>query len=160
MSDRRLLFYNDSRHYYLYCYDPPISLEEVAKVASSNVLHKRVLDGIYHAFDISTREFVIAAFDEFIRQHLGGPPLRQRGVCSRRWQALPSGRRGDRSPTQLSEQPQNDVSPGRSPVSCGTLCAYSGLGPIRPPGQRGDRQGPRRHPGQARMATSLGRFRR
>ncbi len=29
MSDRRLLFYNDSRHYYLYCYDPPISLADV-----------------------------------------------------------------------------------------------------------------------------------
>ena len=28
MKERRLLFYNDSRHFYMYCYDPPIRLEE------------------------------------------------------------------------------------------------------------------------------------
>ena len=28
MTDRRLLFYNDARHFYMYCYDPPIRLEE------------------------------------------------------------------------------------------------------------------------------------
>ena len=28
MSDRRLLFYNDARHFYIYCYDPPMRLED------------------------------------------------------------------------------------------------------------------------------------
>ena len=28
MSKRRLIFYNDSRHYYMYCYDPPITMED------------------------------------------------------------------------------------------------------------------------------------
>ena len=28
MKKRRLLFYNDSRHFYMYCYDPPIRLED------------------------------------------------------------------------------------------------------------------------------------
>ncbi len=28
MKKRKLLFYNDSRHFYMYCYDPPIRLEE------------------------------------------------------------------------------------------------------------------------------------
>ncbi len=27
--ERRLLFYNDSRHFYMYCYDPPIRIEDV-----------------------------------------------------------------------------------------------------------------------------------
>ena len=27
-ENRRLLFYNDSRHFYMYCYDPPIRLED------------------------------------------------------------------------------------------------------------------------------------
>ena len=28
MNDRRLLFYNDARHYHLYCFEPPISVED------------------------------------------------------------------------------------------------------------------------------------
>ncbi len=28
MDKKRLLFFNDARHYYLYCYEPPISLED------------------------------------------------------------------------------------------------------------------------------------
>ena len=28
MSNRRLIFYNDARHYHIYCYDPPLTLEE------------------------------------------------------------------------------------------------------------------------------------
>ena len=41
MSDRRLLFYNDTRYYYLYCYEPPISMEDarapVDEIAGSGV---------------------------------------------------------------------------------------------------------------------------
>ena len=28
MSKRRLIFHNDSRHYYMYCYDPPLTMEQ------------------------------------------------------------------------------------------------------------------------------------
>ena len=41
MADKRLIFYNDARHYHLYCYEPPISLEDarapVDEVASTHV---------------------------------------------------------------------------------------------------------------------------
>ena len=41
MKKRRLLFYNDSRHFYMYCYDPPIRLEEawapVGEIAATQV---------------------------------------------------------------------------------------------------------------------------
>ena len=41
MKKRRLLFYNDSRHFYMYCYDPPIRLEEawapVDEIAATQV---------------------------------------------------------------------------------------------------------------------------
>ena len=53
----------------------PMSLEEAAEVISALALHHRVLDGIYRQLDRSAGEFVISAFDEFIRQHLGVPPL-------------------------------------------------------------------------------------
>ena len=53
----------------------PMSLEEAAKIATSQTLHLKVLDSIYRQLDRSTGEFVIAAADEFIRQHLGVPRL-------------------------------------------------------------------------------------
>ncbi len=41
MSKRRLLYYNDARHYYMYCYDPPMRLEDawapVDEVAGTSV---------------------------------------------------------------------------------------------------------------------------
>ena len=47
MSERRLLFYNDARHYHLYCYEPPISIEDarapVDEIAGTKVKHE--IDG-------------------------------------------------------------------------------------------------------------------
>ena len=41
MSERHLLFYNDARHYHLYCYEPPISMEDarapVDEIAGTSV---------------------------------------------------------------------------------------------------------------------------
>ena len=41
MSKRRLIFYNDARHYYMYCYEPPMRLEDawapVDEVAGTGV---------------------------------------------------------------------------------------------------------------------------
>ena len=28
MSDRRLIYYSDARHYHMYCYDPPMRIED------------------------------------------------------------------------------------------------------------------------------------
>ena len=46
MTDRRLLFYNDSRHYYMYCYDPPISLDE-ARAPVDELIGTRVDTLVY-----------------------------------------------------------------------------------------------------------------
>ena len=46
MSERRLLFYNDSGHFYLYCYDPPIGLEQ-ARAPVDELIGTRVDTLVY-----------------------------------------------------------------------------------------------------------------
>lgn len=36
-SRRRLLYYNDSRHTYMYSYDPPMSLQEAWEIGRAHV---------------------------------------------------------------------------------------------------------------------------
>ena len=53
----------------------PVTLEEVANIPSTASLHLKIVDVIFRRFDKPMGEFVISAFDDFIRQHLGVPPL-------------------------------------------------------------------------------------
>ena len=46
MTGRRLLFFNDARHYHLYCYEPPISLED-ARAPVDEIAGTRVDTFVY-----------------------------------------------------------------------------------------------------------------
>ena len=68
MSDPRLLFYNDARHYHLYCYEPPISLED-ARAPVDEIAGTRV-DTFVYGFGAGPSMFHLTEVGEVFGSHL------------------------------------------------------------------------------------------
>ena len=68
MSARRLLFYNDARHYHLYCYEPPISMEE-ARAPVDEIAGTRV-DTFVYGFGAGPSMFHLTEVGEVFGSHI------------------------------------------------------------------------------------------
>ena len=68
MSKRRLLFYNDARHYHLYCFEPPISLED-ARLPVDEIAGTKV-DTFVYGFGAGPAMFHLTEVGEVFGSHL------------------------------------------------------------------------------------------
>ncbi|MFP6641242.1 MAG: family 10 glycosylhydrolase, partial [Myxococcota bacterium] len=68
MSERRLLFYNDARHYHLYCYEPPISIED-ARAPVDEIAGTKV-DTFVYGFGAGPTMFHLTEVGEVFASHV------------------------------------------------------------------------------------------
>jgi len=66
--DHRLIFYNDARHYHLYCYEPPISIED-ARAPVDEVAGTKV-DTFVYGFGAGPTTFHLTKVGEVFASHI------------------------------------------------------------------------------------------